>query len=65
MECGQLEHYVQFWAPQLKTDRELLDRDEWRATKMMKGLDHLLYKEGLRVLGLCRREEKGRGSQHC
>ena len=29
-----LEHHVHFWAPQLKKDRELLGRVQWRVTKM-------------------------------
>jgi len=35
-----LEHSVRFWAPQFKKDQELLERDWWRATKMMRGLDN-------------------------
>ena len=47
-----LQYYVQVWGLQYKKDRELLERVQRRAAKVIRGLEHLLYKDRLRELAL-------------
>ena len=47
-----LEHCVQVWGPQYRKDAELLEQVDRRATKMIRGLEHLSCDERLRKLEL-------------
>ena len=53
-----VEHCAQFWAPQYQRDIDLPERVWRRATKTIRGPEHLSHKDRLRELGLVSLEKR-------
>jgi len=49
---SHVESCIHLWSPQHREDMELLEGVQRRATKMIRGVEHLSYEERLRELGL-------------
>ena len=56
---AHLEYWIQFRAPWYREDRDFLERVQWRATQMIKGLEYIPYENRLRnwVCSALRKED--------
>ncbi|KAK4827903.1 hypothetical protein QYF61_022326 [Mycteria americana] len=60
-----LQFCIQLWSPQHRKDMDLLERVQRRATKMIRGLEHLSYEKAERVGVVQPGEEKPLGRPYC